>query len=432
MDGLPVSCFDESEKGSDGEGSEFSDMGCSEPPAEPETPVKKRRISVAECFELSVTRRTETSSSSLSREVEMERRFSMSDLFTTGEDVQGAPEKVSRSRPVAAVFPVEEVATWHPNRLWSIIWQQVVEAGTPVRRVRLRTKGVDWRGLLERLKHEPELDLSNEGNALCRVLAYDCFTKAFARYSGCSWRIAKATSARAAWKKASKSDKMKWYVLKEALGVTAFAQMAGRDQESASGSAATAEEKAAAEDSKESKVRVHENCVGIMVTYNTCIGLKDPDIMMLVQEDLPLDEFIAKLAKQEIHNTMFKRFWCFLQELGQKLKFQTVGASLELSEHSEDKGRVHLHGYLGTSIKGGPASMCGVVQANVDETDLIFSGIRPFVRSTRPRRKHPKTIFDAVVNGLYYVVAKKMSSILREATFWPIQEVGTNRQAGSM
>ncbi len=139
-------------------------------------------------------------------------------------------------------------------------------------------------------------------------------------------------------------------------------------------------------------------------------------MMMIIQEELPTHELIERLAEE------------FLLELGKSVKFETVGACLELSENSEDKARVHLHGYLGTDIKGGVASMCGVVQADVDYADLIFSGVKPFVRATRPKRKRPKTIFDAVVNGLYYVVAKKTTSILRHATVWPIQDTARNRR----
>lgn len=424
-----MSLFGDQEDFSDGEGSVSSDAEFSPFVEEPVTPVKKRRISLAECFEMSAPRRSASASSSLRDEIEMEKRFSMGDLFATSEEQTSVVARTSHSRPVFDVFPVEEMATWHPNRLWTIVLQQVMESAKPVQRNRMTSKRSDWQRLLEGLQKDPSLDMSNNGSALRRLLAYDCFAKVFARYSGCTWRVAKASSARSSWKLASKSDKMKWYVLKEVLAGTPFfttGEFSDRGQTVVEKK--VVEQDQAADDVKVPKSKVFENVVGLMLTYNTCIGIKDPEIMTLVQEDLPLDEFIAKVAKQEIHINMFNRFWSFIEELGKKLKFETLGASMEASAKSEDRGRVHLHAYLGTSIKGGVSAMSGVVEANVDVLDLIFLGVKPHVRPTRPKRKHPKTIFDAVVNGQYYVVAKKISSIMRKATLWPIEEERSNGQ----
>ena len=95
---------------------------------------------------------------------------------------------------------------------------------------------------------------------------------------------------------------------------------------------------------------------------------------------------------------------------------------MELSENAESPGRVHLHAYLGTGIKGGTGAMCSIVRANIIASDLEYQGVAPFVRPTKPKKNHPKTVFDAAVNGLYYVIANKTSTIMRKATLWHITD----------
>lgn len=95
---------------------------------------------------------------------------------------------------------------------------------------------------------------------------------------------------------------------------------------------------------------------------------------------------------------------------------------MELSENAEEPGRVHLHGYIGTGIKGGAGSMNSVVRCDISQDDLCFMGVKPFPRPTKPKKNHPKTVCDAVVNGLYYVIAHKTTTIMRKATFWHIED----------
>ena len=66
--------------------------------------------------------------------------------------------------------------------------------------------------------------------------------------------------------------------------------------------------------------------------------------------------------------------------------------------------------------------MCSIVRSDIVEADLEYQGVKPFPRPTKPKKNHPKTVFDAAVNGLYYVIANKTTSILREATLWHIQD----------
>ena len=162
--------------------------------------------------------------------------------------------------------------------------------------------------------------------------------------------------------------------------------------------------------------------VGLSATYNTDLGLCDSSVMSWVQESPSSQELIMKMQSHELHTRHFQKFWEYWSTLAEELGWKTAGACLELSENAERPGRVHLHGFMGTDIRGGHASMTNIVRAAVPLRRLTFAGRRPHVKACKPRRPHTTTIFDVIVLGHYYVVAQKTSTILRSSTMWPIQE----------
>jgi hypothetical protein len=95
---------------------------------------------------------------------------------------------------------------------------------------------------------------------------------------------------------------------------------------------------------------------------------------------------------------------------------------MELSTNAEKPGRVHLHAFVGTSIKGGVGFMSGIVRPSFKGEKIIFEGVVPHLKCCKAMRNTPKTVFDACVNGLYYVIAEKTSTIARSSTLWPVQD----------
>ena len=161
--------------------------------------------------------------------------------------------------------------------------------------------------------------------------------------------------------------------------------------------------------------------VGLSATYNTELGLCDPLVMVWAQEGLSSQELIQKIKGHELHTRHFEKFWNFWSTLAQRLGFKTAATCLELSENADRPGRVHMHGFMGTDIRGGHASMTNIVRAVVNTKGVVFADRHPHVKPCKPRRPHPKTIFDVIVLGHYYIVAEKTSTILRRSTMWPIQ-----------
>lgn len=162
---------------------------------------------------------------------------------------------------------------------------------------------------------------------------------------------------------------------------------------------------------------------GCLMTYNTKFGLDNDYLQALVAEGLPCDVLRLKIAELPMVAEYFKSFCDFVGNLAGEMGWQSVSCCLELSESAQQEGRMHLHAYLGTNIKGGPSAMSRLVRATFKPQDVKFGEITPVLRMTLTQRQHVKTAFLAVSGGMYYVLADKASTILRWGTLWPVQDL---------
>ncbi len=350
--------------------------------------------------------------------------------FSVGELCARSPNTAQSSQAtgdrciqvVQGAITLEVVAEWHPNRVWCLAFDQVIKPFLPFPTYRLAGKGHAWWKLLNELADNSLKDLTEQHRSKGRNRGKDTFHLLASRITGRSWRESREVSVHM-WNKASAADRFRWKLMKESGRHPAIGNWfnAGRARFSRKEPerlpimlAAAAVETA--------HPMIYEGCVGFMVTYNTSVGLHDPECASLMQEECSQSEFQERLAKHSTYVEAFDQFWVFVQKLGEKFKFQAMGASMELSEHATIKNRVHFHAYLGSNIKGGPSAMCSITKADIGANDLQYMNIKPFVRPTRPRKSHPQTVFNAVAGGLYYVIALKTSTLLRAASMWPIKE----------
>jgi hypothetical protein len=344
----------------------------------------------------------------------------MADLcaLPSGEHAEEGPQ-LPTSVALGGYLDLDTVVKWHPNRIWALVWEDTLKNNLPLSRRRLPSKGFDWRAYLNVFVRDAFKKTLMTGTGIQRSRARDVFRRVLAKYCGASWRKLNSV-CKVMWSRASEEDKFKWYALgcagterqlqRSLIGTVTVMRVKGREFPSSvdpKGEACVA-------------MRTWEGCTGVMLTYNLPVGLRDPEVLLMVQEKRSPGDFQTFFAQSPLHLATFETFWSFLLTLGEQLKFRTVGGSMELSENAQCPGRVHLHAYLGTNIKGGHGAICSIVRADVSEKDLIFMDTTPHVRPTQPRKNHPKTVCDAVVNGLYYVIALKTTSIMRRATLWPI------------
>ena len=164
-------------------------------------------------------------------------------------------------------------------------------------------------------------------------------------------------------------------------------------------------------------------CYGWMATYNTDLGLQDPDILQWVQQGLRGSDLAAKLKEHDLIKKAFTRFVSFHKDRAEQHGFKTWAVALEHSMNAQHPARVHLHTYAGVDIRGGHLLMGAPLARPVSLTGLTFAGCdAPKVRPTTIRRPSPSTILNGVSTGMYYVAGAKESSIMMEASMIPIQE----------
>ena len=381
---------------------------------------KRPRLTLSDCF------RRDTMASSPSKSFNkvydsVSCHVKLSELLGMTDSTQSTPTDSISSAPVGGFLDLDKVKHWHPNRVWAFVWTNILEVSFPMEPKRLRSKQTDWRRYLNSLHDEAIKPMVCRVGSLKRLRAMDVFHRMVARLTGQSWRNVKGL-VRTMWARATEQDQFRWHAFGTSLKDPDIARRTESFQKKAKPAARCLDGTLDALAVAGSPVKMFEACTGIMLTYNIGLGLKSPEVLSLVQDRATPAVFIKFFESSVFHQASFDSFWTFLLELGAKLRFKTIGACMELSENAETPGRVHLHAYLGTGIKGGTGSMCSIVRANIVEDDLEYQGVRPFPRPTNPKKNHPKTVFDATCNGLYYVIADKTTTIMRKATFWHIQD----------
>ncbi len=401
--------------------SESEDDAVTIPDEERCTPVKRGRLSLADCFDAELSVPRESGSSGSVNWHTQSKNISMSELLQskTGDEATERGDATG-SCPVAGHIDLDEIATWHPNRLWALVWEQTVKTLLPLRIRRIKDKQRDWRRLLNLMQRDPLAVLPEHGSGLERSRGQDMFRRMLCKHSGCSWRAVRSVGKNM-WAKANMMDRFRWSLFQYASTDPDVAKYCSSMKGPRVPVPRALADSFEATETKAGP-RVYERCAGLMLTYNTDVGLLSPDIMIMVQEGRSPEEYIGYISKSELHMQAFESFWSFLLNLAEKLKFPTVGACMELSAHAAKPGRVHFHAYIGGGIRGGPGAMCSIPRADVAEPDLVHHDCRPQVRPTLPRKNHPKTVFEAIVNGLYYVIADKTSSIARRSTCWPVKD----------
>ena len=430
MAALP--CSDETEDESDVDSHDMADPFT--PAAEgsfvveSQTP-QKHRTTVADCFQATPRKRRigdvydlESAPDDAKSLTLAHQRLSMGELFPTSPRASAPSASASTTFVAKRSSDPSPMMQWHPNR-WFELALETYFACTPApRRRRQRTKGPDWSRLLLDLARDPRAEMHTAGTHRERRTGYQQYAKTVAQHTGQTSRCCRK-DLYPLWSRASRFDQWKWYLL----------ALAHSQQPASSTLATKRRDQAVAARPKPPPVRVEQAApqdahftrdpvVGLSATYNTELGLCDSEVLSWVTENFSSQELIKKMQGHELHTLHFHKFWEFWSTLAEDYGFKTVGACLELSENASRPGRVHLHGFMGTDIRGGHMSMTSVVRAVVPRERLTFAGRRPHVKVCKPRRPHPKTVFDVIVLGHYYVVAKKTSTIFRRSTMWPIQE----------
>lgn len=347
------------------------------------------------------------------------------------ESTTKSPPTVTKSEGGLGSIEWNELQTMHPNKIFAISVQYIVQRAPAVMRTRraLKRKGRDWRYELHILSKDPMRDLEYNLCARTRSRAYYMMTAWISRLSGRSIRLVRNDMAdtwvqNGKWKLLDDKVKCRFVFLWQLEKVQAFQdafpelfdrRVCGRSSQTSFGVVAAAEV-----DSLPVTL-----CYGYLATYNTNLGLRDPEILQWVQQGLRGQELADKLKERELLKDAFQSFADFHKAAAEKHGFKAWAVAMEHSANAEHPARVHLHVYAGVDIRGGHVFMGMPKPRPVSKEALQWDGCAaPFVKYTLIRRPSPATILNGVSTGMYYVAGAKKSNLLLQASMYPFQDLG--------
>ena len=319
--------------------------------------------------------------------------------------------------------------TMNPNKIFCIVIEYIVNRWPKVAVGRRHKDGKQqpWRYELAKLAKDPMRDLKIPLQWRTRSDGYYAMTAWISRLSGRSVRVVRNEMneewiKKGKWKSMEEIVKCRFHFLKmlekEDLFQDSFPELFERRPNGRSSQTSFADVGTRAKE----PLPVTQ-CYGWLASYNTDLGLQDPEIMQWVQQGLRDDELAAKLKQHILIQKAFSRFVSFHRDLAHKHDFKTWAVGLEHSRHAKHPARVHLHTYAGVDIRGGSILMGVPLARPVSKSGLTFPGCDvPFVKFTIIRRPSSSTILNGVSTGMYYVCGSKESSLMVEASMLPIQE----------
>jgi hypothetical protein len=395
-----------------------------------EAPIKSRRITNSSLWGPDVDVHTPVSTAASSSPsvtshvdffadgINMKRLFE--DVMAEQSSDSGLVASSSQSSPPTDYF--EGIENWHPNK----VFVAVVEFGRPRwsfmihQHTRLVGKTMNVKKYLLALHANPLMVCDGKLNSRKRQRGFRCMIKWVGKFSGVHNRSLRMTMQNT-WIAATDDIKGRWVLFDDFLSMPSvsklFPEFFGRKGNMCAGGIPVPP------DAVEKDATAALVCWGYLATYNTKIGLHDPQVISWVNEGIKGDELCQLLREHPLYRQCFNRFVAFQKDVAAKMGFRSVAISMEHSTHAANPARVHLHAYAGVDIRGGVDFMGTIRPAPLKRADLIWEGGSvPFVKLTLVKRVRPATIFQAVATGVYYVVGGKSGNMFKDTTLVPIQD----------
>jgi len=313
------------------------------------------------------------------------------------------------------------VRDWDSNRWFNLLLSQI-----SLKRKRQSGKGPEYLSILRTLKQEPLTDIATipgvaKYNWNFGRKAWDVYVAVVSSFTGQTvTKLRKELIAK--WTETPKNNKMKWYYLSLMLGdhvASAVEHVIEQRAVVEPNESPTTMEKVVTENTG-----LVEQALGIALTYNTTIGMKDPQVLQWIREALPQEQYNKKLAKHPLHETLFGKFTLFIQDLQEKYRYPVYAACMESSANSKTPGRIHLHAFIGMHVSGTWAYTVKKTELpTLDLLDFVFEGLKPCARTPQPYRYQARCVCESISRAVYYVMCQKPSTIMRDSNAWPNKDV---------
>jgi len=321
-----------------------------------------------------------------------------------------------------AEHDIGEMMEWSPNQLWCLLVDEALGAMLDQEeRRRVRTKRCDWRIHLKTAVSTRQFAVPGGVRSEVRRKGRDVYTKVMSKFSGKSWRECSKATRDHFLTTFSEDQKSLWGVLGAACDECAAIQSFLGSSKKTPYTEGNPTQSQTTQHLDTTAGDIFENVAGVMMTYNTTLGMKDAIVLTLLQEEATDEVFVAALKQSKFHQEQFRLFKNWVEQLAAEMKMASYAVSMEFSPAAEERGRVHFHAYMGSDVRGGPGFHGGRKRFTVSLKDLHYCGIKPVARPTILTRWHPVSVFNAVVNGLYYVGCDKIGGIFRFTNVEPIK-----------
>jgi len=349
--------------------------------------------------------------------------FSDNDMTSTTVTVE-----TENSSPSLGTIQWDDLQTEHPNKIFAISIEYIVRRAPHFATTRRISKKISiWRHLLAQAAKNPFRELNIEVNARLRSDAYYTMVAWISRLSGRSVRLVRNEMKEEwmlnrKWQNTDDSVKRRFHFLRELEKQPFFQKEFPEFNEKRVNGRATSKSFVVVGEGSEEPLPVTQ-CHGYLATYNTSLGLHDPQVLEWVQQGLRGRELGEKLKNHELHKAAFRRFVTFQKDVADKHHFRAWAVALEHSTNGDHPARVHLHVYAGVDIRGGHLMMGNPKTRPVCKDSLEWTGCAPpWVRFTTIRRPSPSTIIQGVSSGMYYVAGAKSSNLMLESSMAPFLE----------
>ena len=347
------------------------------------------------------------------------------DIVTNSGSPPVVPDETSDS---LGCFPWDKVHNWHPNRFLKLVLARLTFPPSKAKRVSKKsTSNVPaWVTMLRPLRNDASLplpELAAQYDWTRGREAYGNFTKVIARYVGQTARFVRP-QARLAWNQASVPDRMKWCYLSVPLSEGLINWQVSQSESTLAVVPAVTDIVQVSEGEEELEEKSTEG-YGALFTYNTRFGLLDPAVNVILQKSAPVEELRDYIKSTGTHEKLFKKFVEHIKTTMKKFHCLSYACSMELSLNALQKGRIHMHAYIGPRLVG--MSYQGFAlgaksRVEFDKNDFVFEGIMPDMRVTVVNGKRKRLVFEAVAGGYYYCLVEKPGTLFQSSNSWPVKD----------
>ena len=314
----------------------------------------------------------------------------------------------------------QEVLTWHPNRLRATLAAELQRRVQHLTPRRSRKKTFEPLDALRNIFEKPGGDTEFDCSAVDRTRGRDLYFSLLNIITGLGVRDLRVSSGRA-WNQASKGDRAAWYVLHRVVHHSRIAPVicfphgcSGRRPR----------QEAQSSDGVAGKKKVLEwTGYAFSLCYNTDLGTNDPDVIKLIQSGKKGESLYKGMRGMVIYSDAFADLWEHSNKFARSKHFPTVNIGMEHSMHGNWDDRVHFHVFVGPDLRSGIGFAWNPELKTITADEVVWQGIHPNVKASRPQKKSWNQIYQAAISGSYYVAGPKIGCIMKRSTYRPIEDM---------